>query len=108
MLRRVCPHLQVEKIAAAIYNAVAYRHVRRGRTLRAKRKRTVGRMAECAVLNEDIRGWAVSRELHAVIRPRPLAALHDNAIVVDGNIDITNRKATALVYVDGISGRPLM
>ena len=67
----------------------------------------MGRIAECAVLDKDISRRAIPRELRVVIRPSALAALHNNAVVINGDIDITNREAAALVDVDCISRRAL-
>ena len=67
----------------------------------------MSRIAECAVLDKDIRRRTVPRELRVVVRPSALAALHNNAVVINGDIDITNREAAALVDVDCIRRRAL-
>ena len=107
VLRRVRPHLQVQEIAASVHDAVAHRHVRRGRALRAKRERAVRRSAERAVLHKNVRRRAVLRVFRVVIRPWSLAALHDHAVVVDGDVDVAHGEAPAFVDVDGIRRRSL-
>ena len=67
----------------------------------------MGRMAECAVLDKDIRRRAVPLELRIVVRPSALSALYDNTIVVNGNIDVANSETAAFVDVDRVRRRTL-
>ena len=105
MLRRIGAHLQVEHVAAAVHDAVAHRDVRRGGALRAKRQRAVRRIAKGAVLHEDIRRRAVPRKLRVVVGPRALAALHHDAVVVDGDIDVADGEPATLVDVNRVRRR---
>ena len=106
VLRRVGAHLEVDHVAAAVHRAATHRHVRRGRTFRSERKGAMRRIAEGAVLDEDICRRTVPRELRVVVRPRTLSAFHNDTVVVYGDIDIAHREATALVDIDGIGRRP--
>ena len=106
MLRRVGAHLEVDHVAAAVHRAAPHRHVRRGRTFRSERKGAMRRIAEGAVLDEDICRRTVPREFRVVVRPRTLSAFHNDTVVVYGDIDIAHREATALVDIDGIGRRP--
>ena len=67
----------------------------------------MGRMAECAILDEDIHRRAVPRELCVVVRPSTFATLDNDTIVVDGNIDVANRETAAFVDVDRVRRRTL-
>ena len=65
------------------------------------------RPAEGAVLDQYVRRRTVAGEFRIVVGPWPLSSLHDNAVVIDGDVDIADGEAAALVDVDGVGRRPL-